>query len=252
MLESTQHVRSHFITLTYAEEHLPVGGSLVPRDVQLFLKRLRSAIAPARVRYYLVGEYGEKTWRPHYHVALFGYPSPLVIGKHKECSCELCVAWSMGIVHVGEIMMESAAYVASYTLKKMTQVTDPRLAGRHPEFARMSLRPGIGALAIAQLKEALVDRNTGEIRLREFDVPAIAKSNGRLWPLGRYLRRLLRVAALGRAEEPGGVRELRNLVLQAGLLEPGAREAQERARVVSLRNAEGREKLNRSKKGIAL
>lgn len=158
----------------------------------------------------------------------------------------------MGIVHVGEIMLESAAYIASYTVKKMTQVTDPRLGGRHPEFSRMSRRPGIGYGAMKAFKEALIDRDTGEVRLREHDVPSVAKFNGGLWPIGRYLRRVLRVQALLRADTPRGVADIRGRQLQAELSVPGALVARDLAREQRAVKAEVRERIQRSKKGVGL
>lgn len=266
MMECTQHVRSHFITLTYAPEHLPtecrevcacrVAPTLAPRDLQEWLKRLRFALAPARVRYYAVGEYGDKTWRPHYHIALFGLPVDLALGKHVDCKCVICQTWSLGLVHVGEVRMESAAYIAAYTVKKLTTVTDPRLGGRHPEFARMSLRPGIGHGAMKSFAEALLDKTTGEIRLRDFDVPAVARSNGKLWPLGRYLRRVVRVASLGVETASGPANESRC----AGLLAEAAGfasvkqwlDSREKGRDSRRFRAESMDRLNRQKKGIGL
>ena len=81
LLESMVHSHNSFLTLTYDEKHLPEGGTLVPRDAQLFIKRLRNnfwdfhtrcRLPVPKLRYYLVGEYGDNTWRPHYHLALFG------------------------------------------------------------------------------------------------------------------------------------------------------------------------------------
>lgn len=257
MMESTQHAQSLFVTLTYSEDHIPAGASLQPRDLQLWLKRLRSAIAPAKVRFYAVGEYGDKTQRPHYHVALFGLPVRVPLDKHSQtCECVLCASWSMGLVHVGAITMESAAYVASYTVKKMTQVTDPRLAGRHPEFARMSLRPGIGHGAMAAFSEALLDKSSGEIRLREHDVPSVARSAGRLWPLGRYLRRVLRVASLLSADAPRVANESRCAGLLAEVAGyPSVKEwlvAREKGREARAARAESLERIQRQKKGIGI
>lgn len=45
-----------FVTLTYDQAHLPwvsnYRGTLVKEDVQKFLKRLRKAISPSKVRYF--------------------------------------------------------------------------------------------------------------------------------------------------------------------------------------------------------
>jgi len=59
-----------FVTLTYAET--PLNGSLDPKDTQLFIKRLRRKYK-TRISYYLCGEYGETTQRPHYHLCVFGH-----------------------------------------------------------------------------------------------------------------------------------------------------------------------------------
>jgi len=56
---------TYFGLLTYAE----VGQVLVKRDVQLFLKRLRSY--GYNFRYLIVGEHGEKNDRPHWHCLFF-------------------------------------------------------------------------------------------------------------------------------------------------------------------------------------
>lgn len=61
-----------FVTLTYNDENLPVSGSLVKQDLQKFLKRLRKAVYPKKIKYYSCGEYGDKNNRPHYHLILFG------------------------------------------------------------------------------------------------------------------------------------------------------------------------------------
>lgn len=68
-----------FITLTYADQNLPISRngyrSLYRRDLQLFFKRLRVINSRAkngnRIKYFAVGEYGGKIGRPHYHVILF-------------------------------------------------------------------------------------------------------------------------------------------------------------------------------------
>lgn len=183
MLESLKHASSCFVTLTYDDEHLPVDGSLCPKDVQLWLKRLRRSVEPARLRYFLVGEYGNRTFRPHYHLALFGLGvEPELIGE----------SWSKGNVVVGSLTMQSAGYVAGYVTKKMTKSDDPRLCGRYPEFARMSLRPGIGADAMDDVADVFFTKE-GCDYLSDFgDVPMSLRHGSKEYPLGRYLRKKLR------------------------------------------------------------
>jgi len=72
--------RSVFVTLTYAEDHLPLckkgipegyTGTLVKEDLQKFFKRLRRVVRKP-IKYYACGEYGDSTQRPHYHALIFG------------------------------------------------------------------------------------------------------------------------------------------------------------------------------------
>lgn len=71
----------------------------------------------------------------------------------------------------------------------MTDVEDKRLGGREPEFARMSLRPGIGADAALRVAECL--------RLYEIagDCPSALRIGSKILPVGRYLRERIRLAA---------------------------------------------------------
>lgn len=204
MLESLTHSDNAFATLTYAEDQLPAGGSLMPRHLQLFLKRLRNEVYPSKIRYFGCGEYGDKSERPHYHLALFGVPHCRhgrsryihARGIRRSC-CAVCDmvmrSWGRGLVDLGSLTAESAAYISGYVTKKMTSKDDARLNGRHPEFARMSLRPGIGFNAMTEVAAAIVSLNLN-------DVPSSLRHGTRLMPLGRYLRRKLR-ERIGRNEE---------------------------------------------------
>lgn len=183
LLEANSHENNCFVTLTYEDKHIPrlKNGleTLSIRDHQLFLKRLRGRLPPFSLRYYLVGEYGETTFRPHYHAALFG------IG-HSESEI-VQESWGKGYVHVGDLEKESAQYIAGYVTKKMTNKTDPRLEGRQPEYARMSNRGGgMGIKAIKDIGEHLA-KLWGEFGL-PIDVP---NEFGKL-PLDRYCRSKLR------------------------------------------------------------
>lgn len=197
MLEARLHEHSSFITLTYDENSIPPGGTLVPKDTQDWLKRLRTYVGP--IRYYLVGEYGDQTQRPHYHAALFGVPGCPYQDAQKTrrgCNCPVCQVlkktWPQGRTHSGELTTQSAQYIAGYVTKKLTSKDDPRLQGRHPEFARMSLRPGIGAGAMVSVGEAL-NSSSGALSIAATgDVPTALRHERKSLPLGRYLRRKLR------------------------------------------------------------
>lgn len=208
-LEALLHEFNSFVTLTYSEKKLPLcsdgskRSTLKPVDLTNFLKRLREAHKPLKFRYYAAGEYGDETWRPHYHLALFGYPpcvwgSTRFSGGGKRCcaSCEgIERAWGNGRVQVARLDPASASYIAGYVTKKMTRWDDERLEGRHPEFARMSLRPGIGHGLMEAVAKAV------EFHKLKNDVVTLRHGKQEL-PLGRYLVRRLRVLLERPVEAP--------------------------------------------------
>lgn len=190
-LESLVSSDSCFVTLTYDEDYLPKGAVLEPKHVKLWLKRLRKLLYPQKIRYFLVGEYGTQTFRPHYHVALFGL-HPFLAGGRSGQSGFVARTWNYGFVSVGELNHDSAMYIAGYCTKKMTSRKDPRLNGRPPEFSRMSLRPGIGAPAMADVATAIANCKEYFAYQKTRDVPYTLDHGRRSLPLGRYLRGVLR------------------------------------------------------------
>lgn len=149
--ESKLHDSNCFITLTYDDNHLPVNGTLVKRDFQLFMKRLRKAYSRQKIRFFHCGEYGEKMLRPHYHAILFGFDFDdkelKVTGSGKPIfeSKKLLDIWGQGFVSIDEVNYQTCAYVARYVVKKINgDKADDHYQGRIPEYATMSRRPGIG------------------------------------------------------------------------------------------------------------
>jgi len=184
LLELQSHEFASFWTLTYDENQYPASGSLSPRDTTLFLKRLREKLLPRKIRYYLIGEYGDDTFRPHYHAALYG------VSELETQTVSTC--WGKGFVHSGELNQDTAQYLTGYVTKKMTKNDDHRLNGRHPEFARMSRCPGLGALAVPVLADALSSKAGSRSIAVSGDVPTALRHGRSNLPLGRYLRRKLR------------------------------------------------------------
>ena len=109
----------------------------------------------------MCGEYGDKLQRPHYHYLIFGYNFPdryrfktSHSGEQLYRSATLEQLWPFGHSWIGEVTIDSCAYVAAYVLKKMTgekawehyKRTDE--AGNdywlEPEFNLMSRGKGIG------------------------------------------------------------------------------------------------------------
>lgn len=182
--ESQLHEDNCFVTLTYSDENLPADGSVRVGDYQLWLKRLRRAVEPRRFRYFVVGEYGDQTQRPHYHACLFG------LGQFDAGHIDR--AWGKGLTATFEFNEFTAQYTAGYVVKKLTSKDDPRLRGRAPEFARMSLRPGIGAGAMEILAEQLHSDAGLDHLANTGDVPVYLMVGRKKVPIGRYLRQKLR------------------------------------------------------------
>lgn len=155
-----------FITLTYDNAHLPPDRGLYHKHFQDFMKRLRDYYRRRdnrTIRYYMCGEYGENLGRPHYHAILFnvGFPDKLYFktegGFKLYTSSILNQLWTLGQNNlIGEVSLESAGYVARYCTQIITgdnakdhyalynQETG-EIHHRPPEYAKMSLKPGIGA-----------------------------------------------------------------------------------------------------------
>ena len=178
-----------FVTLTYNNQSLPrawhVGYNTLPgdsdqsylyedegwvaaaagapatlsvRDTQLWLKRLRKSFPDRRIRYFLAGEYGPKTHRPHYHAIIFG----LTLSDFKDCrildfnqlgqprykSKSFENIWGKGFCVLAPVNWNTCAYVSRYTMKKLYKSEDPNAyaCDQVPPFCTMSRRPGIGLL----------------------------------------------------------------------------------------------------------
>lgn len=156
MHESELHEQNSFITLTYRPNELIYGGNLtgtlVPRHLTLFWKRLRKEYGDG-IRYFACGEYGDQYNRPHYHAALFGLDfqdkrllKTTANGDNLYTSDSLDSLWTHGDTIIGALTFESASYVARYIMDKKlgNQKEYYEQQGIEPEFVRMSRRPGLG------------------------------------------------------------------------------------------------------------
>jgi hypothetical protein len=80
------------------------------RDLDLFLKRLRSYYPDEKLRYYAVSEYGPTSFRPHWHLLLFSNSE-----RFSETVLEnVSKAWSYGRCDASLSRGFAAPYVASY------------------------------------------------------------------------------------------------------------------------------------------
>lgn len=163
MHEAQMHDFSVFVTLTYDDEHLPADRSVRKAVLQDFIRRTRRSLS-FPIRFFGVGEYGELSFRPHYHALLFGvhFADQLCIRPAVDDrpalyrSPALEELWRFGHSSFGSVTFDSARYVAGYCVKKVSGKKAPEhyrrvdpLTGEvfelEPEFALMSRRPGIGA-----------------------------------------------------------------------------------------------------------
>lgn len=175
ILEAREYECNAFVTLTYDPEHLPelqqvidvetgetfLWPSLVPEDLEKFMKDLRRYYKYHynydNIRFYACGEYGEEGGRPHFHLLLFNLPVPdkqYWFTNHENekiyISNSLSKIWNKGIVTIGDVTWNSAAYVARYVMKKqkgntagLVEICGHLVTGLVPEFTRMSRKPGI-------------------------------------------------------------------------------------------------------------
>lgn len=205
LLEAASHEHNQFWTLTYEDTRIPnvlapngqssakrqaeilrseagrklapvaaQSGTLFKPDLALFFKRFRKNFGD--IRYYAVGEYGEKRGRPHYHVLAFGV----------EVSEEtLQETWKLGAVHIGDVESASITYCVEYALKKEKShdLIDLR---RHPEFAVMSTKPAIGSYAIGEFRTAIL--NSKPLPTGELLIPDTFRLLGRDYPVPRFIR----------------------------------------------------------------
>lgn len=168
-----------FITLTYDNDHVPgmivKTGEIMRKvqytwkpgeerpssvqillyeDIQKFLKRLRKAYR-GKLRYFVAGEYGEQTARPHYHMILYGWRPTDLENLYKihhngyYTSKWLADLWGMGQVQIAQAVPETYRYVAGYVTKKMYEINGQKAnsyyeLGQTKPFACMSLKPGLG------------------------------------------------------------------------------------------------------------
>lgn len=186
ILELQYHDSAYFLTLTYNEYSVPrsyyadpdtgeahASLTLSIKDWQDFMKRLRYYFPKDKLRFFMCGEYGPSTWRPHYHAIVYGlHLDDLVLysqssrGYQYYTSAKVDRAWSrraeipslldddeslhmpvmnMGRVLIGEVTWEACAYTARYMLKKLKgpEAKFYEEFNLTPPFVLMSRKPGI-------------------------------------------------------------------------------------------------------------
>lgn len=136
--EQKRSISSYFLTLTYSDENLIYGENdaiLFKSHVQLFLKRLRKELSrpvsdyqifqkvsekglkSPTIKYYVCGEYGSITNRPHYHGIFFNLPYGLKnIVDYQKLLTILRDTWQYGDVDIGHVTSASIHYVTGYMM----------------------------------------------------------------------------------------------------------------------------------------
>lgn len=160
--ESLCHEQNCMVTLTYDDDHLPPDHKINKEDPQKFIKRLR--YHGYKVRYVLTGEYGDNTWRPHYHAAIFG--ADFLGGATKLGSMYtnslLDDIWGKGFCSIIPLQIASCMYVAGYVNKK---VGDP------DTFALQSTNPPIGKAWLLNNMHRLGNRSHFAIGGQQYPIP---------------------------------------------------------------------------------
>ena len=223
--ESKLHEKNCFVTLTYEEEKLPEGGTLVKDHVSGFMKNLRKRKGQG-VRFFACGEYGEKTKRPHYHIILFNcsFDDKVLWKKTRSkqnlyISQELKEIWKNGICTVQDLTIGTAMYCAQYSLKKVIGAkAESHYAGRIPEFALMSRNPGIASRWIDKNRSDVFPKDCFHINGRPYKPPRyydewLKKHDPMMYEDIKDLR--MRKA---KEEDVGGVRRFRIEEAKAAIL----------------------------------
>ncbi len=169
--EEERSTSSHFITLTYDTDHVPITSNgfmtLHKRHFQLFMKRLRKN-QQTKMKYYAVGEYGDQKYRPHYHAIIFNVEDINYFQKE----------WIYGTVHLGDAQKDSMAYTAKY-IDKLKRIPIHGRDDRQKEFSLMSL--GLGSNFMTE--------NMINWYLEDYTRNYVINSTGHKQALPRYYRR---------------------------------------------------------------
>jgi len=188
MHEAKDHEQKSFITLTYDDINLPEDNSLNKKHFQDFMKRFRKKHG-GKLRYFMCGEYGDQTERPHYHAIIYGCDfadktkhSKGTQGHQLYKSKTLDDLWGLGHTWIGDVTHESCGYVARYCMKKVTGEQALEHYSRvneqtgewyllQPEYINMSLKPGIGATFYEKFKTDLYPADFAVVKGKKIPVP---------------------------------------------------------------------------------
>lgn len=162
--ESRYSKATYAVTLTYAERAGVNAVTLVYKDVQDLMKRLRKRY---NVRYICAGEYGTKKGRAHWHIILFFKDEDPKIERDVRVDWRY---WDKGFSYFQQPDWKGFQYVLKYVLKD--QDTDS-----HDSHLAMSKKPPLGHewfmdLAETHVEQAVIPRSY------KYKISGIRKDNG--------------------------------------------------------------------------
>ena len=184
ILESVDHPDSVFLTLTYDENCIPEGNTVLSSDFNEWIDRLRHRKGLEGIRYFGCGEYGDRTSRPHYHALLFGVSA-------LDWEANYADTWEKGFSAPRIPSIARLRYICKYVTKRMTGKDDERLNGRMPEFARASRKPPLGKPGIDRMVLALKKEKGQRMLLAKGNVPNTFRHRGCVYPISLYWRKYL-------------------------------------------------------------
>jgi hypothetical protein len=162
--EDSTSKATYAVTLTYADTAGVNAVTLVYKDVQRMLYRLRKRY---KVRYICAGEYGTKKGRAHWHIILFFKDKDPKIERDVRVNWKY---WEHGFSYFQQPDWKGFQYVLKYVLKD--QDTDS-----HDSHLAMSKKPPLGHewfmdLAKTHVEQAVIPRSF------KYKIGGIRKDNG--------------------------------------------------------------------------
>ena len=188
---------SSFVTLTIESDTTPI---LRKSDLQKFFKRLRKSCPAYPFKYLAIGDYGENTFRPHYHALLIGFPPELSAYVRKN--------WSLGFVDVDAVCTGNVNYVVRY----MQAQTPTEKA----KFARLGLQEPF-SLTSQGIGQSLFDKcDNGYYRFKgvKYKIPLYWQGKLNVPPQPADLSRYIDVARRNGFSNPQAYLEYKSRVAE--------------------------------------
>jgi hypothetical protein len=193
----THPEQAYFVTLTYDDDNLPITST---GDPTLEPKRLRkwaqNVQKVARFRYFLVGEYGARFGRPHYHLAVFPDTDVPISQITDEWKCGFTSTYPLDVGNVFYMLKDLTKSVRD----KEKDSERRALTGQEGEFRTSSRKPPIGAAFISVLVASYSTVAGKTYVEKNGDVGRSFRFRGKILPISRYV--------LGKVREALGIPRL--------------------------------------------